>query len=129
MKRICILSLFSILACSTLFANGSTGYKIHVKLENYTANELIIGFHYGEKQYVKDTATLGADGYFTFEADTLFPSGVYLLVLKPDNNFIQILLDDKNQQITITTDAKDTVNKMKIKGSPDTRCFTNISVT
>jgi thiol-disulfide isomerase/thioredoxin len=123
MKRICILSLFSILACSTLFANGSTGYKIHVKLENYTANELIIGFHYGEKQYVKDTATLGADGYFTFEADTLFPSGVYLLVLKPDNNFIQILLDDKNQQITITTDAKDTVNKMKIKGSPDNEVF------
>ncbi|MBK6994086.1 MAG: hypothetical protein IPH31_03865 [Lewinellaceae bacterium] len=44
---------------------------------------------------MKDTAILAADGFFTFEADTLFPAGVYLLVLKPDNNFIQILLDDK----------------------------------
>lgn len=123
MKRICILSLFSFLFLSTLFANGGPGYKIRVKLDNYASNELIIGFHYGEKQYVKDTATLGTDGFFTFEADTLFPSGVYLLVLKPDNNFIQLLLDDKNQQFTVTTDAKDTVNKMKIKGSPDNEVF------
>ncbi len=161
MKRICILSLFSIFSFSTLFAQK--GYKIRVKLDNYnytepavdiksktegtiktdpkasetTVNstttseitgltpqkELIIGFHYGEKQYVKDTVTLGADGFFTFEADTLFPPGVYLLVLKPDNNFIQVLLDDKNQQFTITTDAKDSVNKMKVKGSQDNEIF------
>ena len=123
MKRICMLSLFSLLSFSCLFANGDPGYKIRVKLENYTSNELIIGFHYGEKQYVKDTAIIGADGFFTFEADTLFPPGVYLLVLKPDNNFIQILLDDKNQQITVTTDAKDSVNKMKVKGSVDNEVF------
>ena len=123
MKRIFILCFFSILSLSTLFANGGPGYKIRVKLENYAANELIIGFHYGEKQYVKDTATLGSDGYFTFEADTLFPPGVYLLVLKPDNNFIQILMDEKNQQFTVSTDVKDSVNKMKVKGSPDNEVF------
>ena len=123
MKRIFILSLFSIVSFSTLLANTDPGYKIRVKLENYASNELIIGFHYGEKQYVKDTVTLGSDGYFTFESDTLFPPGVYLLVLKPDNNFIQILLDDKNQQFTVTTDAKDSVTKMKIKGSQDNEVF------
>ncbi|MFN0214747.1 MAG: redoxin domain-containing protein [Saprospiraceae bacterium] len=123
MKRICIFSFLSILSFSTLFANGGPGYKIRVKLENYAANELTIGFHYGEKQYVKDTVSLGPDGYFTFESDTLFPPGVYLLVLKPDNNFIQILLDEKNQQFTISTDVKDTVNKMKVKGSQDNEVF------
>ncbi|MDO8365398.1 MAG: DUF5106 domain-containing protein [Saprospiraceae bacterium] len=123
MKRFFILFLFSILSYSTLLADNGPGYKIRVKLENYASNELIIGFHYGEKQYVKDTALLGADGFFTFEADTLFPAGVYLLVLKPDNNFIQILLDDKNQQFTVTTDVKDSVNKMKVKGSPDNEIF------
>jgi thiol-disulfide isomerase/thioredoxin len=123
MKQICILSLFSILSFSNLWANNGPGYKIRVKLENYEAKELVIGFHYGEKQYVKDTVTLAADGYFTFEADTLFPAGVYLLVLKPDNSFIQLLLDDKNQQFTVTTDVKDSVNKMKVKGSPDNELF------
>lgn len=123
MKRFFLLALFSILSYSALFASSGPGYKIRVKLENYASPELIIGFHYGEKQYVKDTATLGADGFFTFEADTLFPPGVYLLVLKPDNSFIQILLDEKNQQMTITTDAKDSVNKMKVKGSQDNEIF------
>lgn len=123
MKRLFILFISTLLFTTFSFATDGPGYKIRVKLENYAANELVIGFHYGEKQYVKDTVTLGADGYFTFEADTLFPAGVYLLVLKPDNNFIQLLLDDKNQQLTIMTDVKDSVNKMKIKGSADNEVF------
>jgi len=123
MKRIFLLFLFTTISLSTVLAENGPGYKIRVKLENYPADELVIGFHYGEKQYVKDTVKLGADGFFTFQADTLFPAGVYLLVLKPDNNFIQILLDDKNQQFTITTDAKDSVNKMKVSGSKDNEVF------
>ncbi|MFN0036045.1 MAG: redoxin domain-containing protein [Saprospiraceae bacterium] len=124
MNRILLLSLFSILSFPTLFANGGgPGYKIRVKLENYAANELVIGFHYGEKQYIKATVMRDLNGVFTFEADTLFPAGVYLLVLKPDNNFIQILLSDTNQEFTVTTDVKDPVTKMKAKGSQDNEVF------
>ena len=103
--------------------NAQTGHKIRVKLENYTENELVLGFHYGDKQYVKDTVQTGPDGYFTFQADTLLPCGVYLLVLKPDNSFIQVLLPGGDQDFTITTDAKDAVDKMKIKGSEDNITF------
>ncbi len=124
MMRLLFL-LFSItLFTSTLGANNdSPGYKIKVKLENYAATELVIGFHYGEKQYVKDTVTLGKDGYFTFEADTLFPSGMYLLVTKPDNNFIQILLPAGDQDFTLTTDVKDVVGAIKVKGSEENEAF------
>jgi thiol-disulfide isomerase/thioredoxin len=72
---------------------------------------------------VKDTATVDAEGYFTFSADTLLPCGVYLLVLKPDNSFVQILMPDGDQDFTMTTDAKDSVNKMKVKGSDDNEVF------
>jgi thiol-disulfide isomerase/thioredoxin len=44
-------------------------------------------------------------------------------VLKPDNAFIQILLPDGDQDFTVTTDAKDSVNKMKVKGSDDNEAF------
>jgi thiol-disulfide isomerase/thioredoxin len=123
MKRFFILTLLAGISFSNIYASGGPGYKIRVKLENYASDELVIGFHYGEKQYVKDTVKIGKDGYFTFEADTLFPAGVYLLVLKPDNNFIQILLNDKNQQFTVSTDVKDPVTKMKVKGSEDNEVF------
>lgn len=122
MKRIFTLVLFSVISFSTLFADGG-GYKIRVKLENYPEKELTLGFHYGDKQYVKDTAYVDAEGWFSFEADTLLPCGVYLLVLKPDNSFIQMLLSDQDQDFSMTTDAKDSVNKMKVKGSDDNEVF------
>ncbi|MBL7775200.1 MAG: DUF5106 domain-containing protein, partial [Saprospiraceae bacterium] len=96
--------------CASWSLTAQSGYKIRVKPENYTETELILGFHYGDKQYVKDTVQAGPDGYFTFQADTLLPCGVYLLVLKPDNGFVQVLLPDDDQDFTITFDAKDAVN-------------------
>lgn len=113
-------SLFALLAGAH---NNSGGYKIRVKLDNYPQQELILGWHYGEKQYVKDTVMVGADGWFTFQADTLLQCGVYLLVLKPDNNFIQLLVSGDDQVFTVTGDAKDAVNTLKIKGSPDNELF------
>lgn len=122
MKRIFTLCLFAAISFSTLFANVG-GHKIRVKLDNYPHTTLTLGFHYGDKQYVKDTASVDAEGYFTFQADTLLPCGVYLLVLKPDNSFIQVLLPENDQDFTMTTDAKDAVNKMKVKGSDDNEVF------
>jgi hypothetical protein len=122
MKRIFTLAFLALVSFTTLFAD-SGGYKIRVKLDNYPHQELTIGFHYGDKQFVKDTATADAGGWFTFQADTLFPCGVYLLVLKPDNSFIQLMLSDSDQDFSIETDAKDAVNKMKVSGSKDNEVF------
>ncbi len=122
MKRLLTLSLLVFISFSTLLADGG-GYKIRVKLENYAEKELTLGFHYGDKQYVKDTTSIGADGWFTFEADTLLPCGVYLLVLKPDNSFVQVLMPENDQEFTLITDAKDAVEKMKVKGSEENEIF------
>ncbi len=121
MIRLITLLLGLLLSVST--ASAQKGYHIRVRLDNYSENELILGFHYGDKQYVKDTVKAGPDGIFTFEADTLLPCGVYLLVLKPDNLFIQILIPDSDQDFLIVTDAKDAVTHMKIKGSEDNEVF------
>lgn len=123
MKRIFAISLFIAITVNALFASEGKGFKIRVKLDNYESKELVLGFHYGEKQYVKDTAQIDADGYFTFEADTLLPPGIYLLVMHPNNTYIQILMPEKDQDFTVITDAKDSVNKMKFKGSEDNDAF------
>lgn len=121
MTRIFLIVFGCALLVSQLQAQK--GYNIRVKLDNYPENELVLGFHYGDKQYVKDTVQLGADGYFTFKADTLLPCGVYLFVLKPDNSFIQVLIPETDQSFTLSTDAKDAVAKMKTKGTEDNAIF------
>lgn len=122
------LSLFCLFVVGVVSAQKSgkpapKGHDIRVRLTNYESGELVLGFYFGDKPYVKDTARIGPDGYFRFSADTLLPCGVYLLVTKPDNSFIQVLLDDKNQQLTLTTDYKDAVAKMQVKGSEDNARF------
>jgi hypothetical protein len=124
MQRYIIPFVFSCFFCLSLFA-GNPGYNIKVKLEHYPEKELILGFYYGEKPYVKDTVTLGADGYFTFTADTLLPQGVYILVLKPKNDFIQFLLPPDDQDFTLLGDADDIITKIKFKGSEENDYFYN----
>ncbi len=116
-------ALFAVLFLTTCPLHAQKGYNIRVKLDNYDQKELVLGFHYGDKQYVKDTVEVGSDGYFTFKADTLLPCGVYLLVLKPDNAFIQLLLTEDDQDFSMQTDAKDAVNKIKLKGSDENKVF------
>lgn len=118
--------------CATLFALVFTfthslfaqkGHNIRVKLDNYPEKELILAFHYGDKQYIKDTVSVGTDGFFTFKADTLLPCGMYLLVMKPDNNYVQILVPQDDQDFTLLTDAKMPVPKANLKGSLDNEWF------
>lgn len=120
LARISVLVILSLLAAPLV---AQKGYNIRVKLDNYAEKELVLGFHFGDKQYVKDTVEVGADGYFTFKADTLLPCGVYLLVLKPDNSFIQLLLPEDDQDFSLQTDAKDAVSNMKLKGSDENKLF------
>lgn len=121
MKRFAALLFFLALFTGALFAAGS-GHNIRIKLDNYPEKELVLGFYYGEKPYVKDTATVDKDGYFVFKADTLLPAGVYLLVLKPSNNFIQFILPADDQEFTISGNASDVID-MKFKGSDDNAYF------
>lgn len=112
-----------ILLFSAISLSAQKGHNIRIKLDNYEEKQLVLGFHFGDKQYVKDTVEAGPDGYFAFKADTLLPCGVYLFVLQPDNSFIQLLLTENDQNFSMQTDAKDAVNKMKIKGSDENKLF------
>lgn len=123
MKRYIAL-LFSLIFCAGALLAAGPGHNIRIKLDNYPEKELVLGFYYGEKPYVKDTATVDKDGYFVFKADTLLPAGVYLLVLKPSNNFIQFLLPPDDQDFSISGNANDVID-MKFKGSDDNNYFYN----
>jgi thiol-disulfide isomerase/thioredoxin len=104
-------------------AAAQKGYNIKVKLDNYASDILVLGMNFGEKQYVKDTIKIGTDGQFVIKADSVLKPGVYLLVLKPDNNFIQVMMPADDQEFSITADVKDMVGSIKFKGSEDNTTF------
>lgn len=112
-----IVLLFTLFLAIMAQANG--GYTIKVKLTNFDQKEIYLGYHYGDKQYLRDTAVIDANGNFVFAGEEALPGGVYLVVMPPDNQYFQILVNKEQQNFSVTTDAKDPVTGFKVEGSPD----------
>ncbi len=102
---------------------GQSGYQIEVKLDNFDQEMLMLGYHYGDKQYIKDSVKVGADGKFIFKGEEQLDAGVYLVVMPPDNQYFQLLIDEKEQHFSVKTDAKSPNANMQIEGSADNKLF------
>jgi thiol-disulfide isomerase/thioredoxin len=118
-----ILSLFT-LAFSVCNASGQ-GYQIRIKLNGYSEKNLYLAYHYGEKQYIKDTVQIDQAGYFVFKGEEKLQGGIYLIVMAPDNNFFQILVSDNDQNYSVTTSADDPSGNFHVEGSKDNELFYN----
>jgi thiol-disulfide isomerase/thioredoxin len=107
-----------------LLANSlaAQGYSIKVKLENYDQDTLQLGYYYGNKQYLTDTAIL-KNGSFHFSDDEPLKAGMYMIVMPPDNNFFQLLINEDEQKLDIQTDAIEPVPNFKIKKSKDNELY------
>ncbi len=117
---------FSLLLTLTFFSFtlfGQAGYQIEVKLDNYDQDLLMLGYHYGDKQYIKDSVKVSADGKFIFKGTENLDPGVYLVVMPPDNQYFQLLIDTKEQRFSVKTDAKFPNANMQIEGSSDNKLF------
>jgi thiol-disulfide isomerase/thioredoxin len=102
----------------------SKGFKIEVKLDNYPHEMLKLGYHFGDKQYIRDSAKIDSkSGAFVFEADTFLESGVYLIIMQPDNKYFQVLLDENEQQFSLKADANSPESDIQFKGSPQNTDF------
>jgi peroxiredoxin len=122
LKRILLFFVFTIIV-SAAFA--TEGYHFKIKIDGYQETELLLAYHLGDKQYIRDTVQVDDNGFFHFKGDEPMECGVYLVVLKPDNKYFQLLVNESEQQLTLTTSMEDLVGKAKIKGSADNELFFN----
>lgn len=116
-------SLLIALTCFVFTVIGQTGYKIEVALNNYDQELLMLGYHYGDKQYIKDSVKIGTDGKFVFAGEEDLDAGIYLVVMPPNNQYFQLLINKNEQHFTVKTDAKSPNANMQINGSPDNQLF------
>lgn len=120
-KRFLLLALTGLMGLGNLLANG--GYEIKIKINDFTEKEVFLAYHYGEKQYIKDTVSLSEEGYFVFAGEEALEPGFYLVVLPPDNKFFQLLIDANNQHFSVETSALAPAEEIKIEGSAENQLF------
>lgn len=114
-------SLIGLFMLTTLTAQE--GYRIEIDIEGYDQSELYLGYHYGEKQYLKDTASVNSQGKYVFEGDEALPGGVYLVVMAPDNNFFQLLVSEEEQRFSMQTNAENPAQYATFRNAPDNTLF------
>ena len=117
MRRI-LLTLCSIFFMTNMVF-AQTGYEIKIKIDGHEEKEAYLGYHYGEKQYIKDTIAISPDGYFKFAGDEALDPGVYLVIMPPENQYFEFLIDGADQHFTLETKKENAAEEMKVKDSKD----------
>ena len=120
-RRFILLACAFIISLSNLLANG--GYEITVKVDGFTEKEAYLAYHYGDKQYIKDTVQVNDSGNLVFSGEEMLEPGFYLVVLPPNNDFFQVLVDKDNQQFSIKTTAENPAQNVEVNGSEENKLF------
>lgn len=111
-----VYSLFLTLSiCLSGFAQK--GHEINVKLKGYQEDVLYLAYHYGDKQYVKDTVYRQADDTFVFQGATPLESGTYMLILAPDNQTFEFLIDKNEQRFGLSLDQDNMLETVQLTNS------------
>ena len=97
------------------------GYRVQVTVDGLRDTTVLLGYHFGPKMYVADTAKVDAHGRATFSGDTLLHGGIYFVVL-PEKKYFELLMVG-NQQFEVRTKRNDLVHGLHFSGSPENSAF------
>jgi thiol-disulfide isomerase/thioredoxin len=102
---------------------SAQSYNILIHAADYDNDTMIIGYYYGDKQLVKDTLMAKSKGEFVFSGKEKLAPGMYIGLMKPDNNFIQFLVNnDKDQNFEISFSKKNLAN-LSFKNTAENKKF------
>jgi hypothetical protein len=120
MKRT-ILVFVLIILTATSFSQARSGYHISVAISGLQDSAVYLAYHYGDKQYIKDTVKVDKKGYGIFAGQELLPQGIYMIVL-PGKKYFEILISD-DQQFAVSCSYRDYFNTLKFAGSDENSSF------
>ena len=122
MKRFfAYLASLAILLSLLVSAGEKEGHTIKVKVNGLKDTVCYFGYHFGEKQYISDTARVDSKGNVVFTGDKKLDGGIYLVVL-PSKKYIEFIVSGEDG-FSLETDTLEPVKNMKVKGSKENELF------
>lgn len=113
-----VFFLLFVLSSLTIFAQG---YKIEIQIKQFADSNVYLGYHYGNEQFVIDTAHLNKSGKGVFEGKKELPQGVYMIVL-PSMTYFDILVPYP-QKFSVKNDTIDLNLNLEISGSQENELY------
>jgi hypothetical protein len=121
MKRFLIFSLLFSFLSTALWAKDKPLWSYSIRINGLKDTVCYWGYHYGDKQYVRDTARVDSKGLVVFEGNKELEGGIYLVIM-PNKKYIEVILNGENN-FSLETDTADVVRNMKVKGSKENELF------
>lgn len=125
MKHILFCCLFVSAFGASLFAQ--TGYDIKVNIKPFKKQYVYLGYHYGKKKALADSALLDANSNGEFKGTKSLGGGIYFIV-SPQKQILFELLIDKQQRFSISADTAQLPSSIKFTGSTDNAIFQTYTI-
>ena len=123
LKVIKIFCAVFLLFGSPIFAQDSV-YKIEVKVDNFQGKVCYLGYPYGPKKYLADTAEINSQGKFVFEGEKPLDGGLYFIYSPaPESLYFDLIVAES--EFVLETDTLDLIANMKTQGSLENEVFFN----
>jgi peroxiredoxin len=108
---------------SCLHVNGQdSGYEFRFQLRNLADTNVLLAYHYGDKQYILDTLQVDAKGTAVAKGDTALAEGLYMLVFPSRNNeYFEFVVNEPS--ISVEGDVENVIGTLQFKGSKENEVF------
>jgi thiol-disulfide isomerase/thioredoxin len=116
-----IIGFLLYLIVTQSYSQVKSGYDISVTISGLRDSSIFLAYHFGDKQYLKDTVQLDKRGSGVFHGSESLPQGIYMIVL-PGRNYFEILISD-DQQFSVSCSYNDYPNTLEFKGSEENSYF------
>ncbi len=93
-----------------------TNYSFKFKVNGLKDVDVYLGFHYGEKKFIKDTAHVNMNGEVEFTGKDTIQGGIYLFIT-PIKNYFEFVVNEP--KIQMETDTLDMIGHMVVKKSAE----------
>ncbi len=113
--------LLLVVISQSIFAQK--GYEIRVQIDNYQEEKIVLAHEFLNRYPVVDTVAVNAQGEYVFQGDSALASGVYMLVLPPENAFVTLMMTEGEQHFSIKSDYNSLSKSIKIEGSLDNQLY------
>lgn len=118
-KFIKIFSIVYLVIGSVVFAEDNA-YRIEIKIDYFKGDVCYLGYPYGDKKYLADTAELNDEGKFVFEGTKPLDGGLYF-IYSPENLLFDLIVAEP--EFSLETDTLDLIKHMKTKGTLENEVF------
>ena len=97
-------------------------YRIEVEIDKFQGKVCYLGYPYGPKKYLADTAEINSEGKFVFEGTKPLDGGLYFIYSPvPESLYFDLIVAEP--EFSISTDTLDLVANMTTEGSVENEIF------